>query len=209
MKNCKFVGSCLSIILLLLISCAHSQVVPEKPLSVGLNNYRNFLLSVKPMVTEDVEKELSDLRGLVLSKVMSLNVFDKVELLYDTEPEEAEPEDTVPEDAEPEDTVLEEVKPEEIEPEEIEPEESTLLLEILITEINKVSSASRFWLGAFAGEARMTNKLLFIDAGTNEKLGEYTVTGSSGSSGFAGGTNEAIDKTVEAIVEIISNNFNM
>jgi hypothetical protein len=199
MKVCKYVMGFLFIGMMLLVSCASSQITPEKPLSAELGNYRNFVLSVEPMVTEDVEKELSDLRGLVLSRVMSLNVFDKVELLQDTvseeiEHEEAEPKDTVTEDIAPEDT---------------EPEESTLLLRILITEINKVSSASRFWLGAFAGEARMTNKLLFVDALTGEKLGEYTVTGHSGSTAYAGGTNEAIEKTVEAIVKIISNNFNM
>ena len=157
MKNCKFGGNYLFIILLLLISCAHSEVISEKPLSKGLSNYRNFVLSVKPMVTEDVEKELSDLRGLVLSKVISLNVFDKVELL-----KEAEPTDTATEEAEPTDTVTADTEPGEAEP---EPEESTLLLEILIADIRKVSGASRFWLGAFAGETRMTNKLLLIDAG--------------------------------------------
>ncbi len=199
MKKCKFLKSYLFIILILLISCASSQITPEKPLSVGLNNYRNFVLSVKPMVTEDVEKELFDLRGLVLSKVMSLNVFDKVELLKDAKPEDTEPTEPEPADAEPT----------EAKPEDAEPEERTLLLEILITDIRKVSSGSRFWLGAFAGEARMTNKLLFIDAATNERLGEYSVTGSSGGSGFSGGTNEAINKTIEAIVEVISNNYNL
>ena len=161
MKNGKFGGSYLFIILLLLISCASSQITPEQPLSTGLNAYKNFVISVEPEVTEDVEKEMSDLTGLVLSKVMALNVFDKVELKSGEDFEE-----------------------------------NTLLLRIIITDIRKVSSASRFWLGAFAGEARMTNKLLFVDAATNETLGEYSVTGSSGGSGFSGGTNEAINKTI-------------
>ncbi len=174
MKKYTITKSFLLIISMVLISCASSQITAEQPLSVGLNTYKNFALSVESMVTEDVEKELSDLRGLVLSKVMSLNVFDQVFLLDDRE---------LP--------------------------ENTLLLKIIITDIRKVSSGSRLWLGAFAGEAYMTNKLLFIDALTNEKLGEYSVTGQSGSTAYAGGTNEAIEKTLEAIVEVITNNFNI
>jgi hypothetical protein len=161
-------------ILMFLISCASSQITPEQPLSASLNAYKNFVISVEPEVTEDVEKEMSDLSGLVLSKVMALNVFDKV-VLKDEE----------------------------------ELEENSLLLRIIITDIRKVGSASRFWLGAFAGEAHMTNKLLFIDYAANDTLGEYSVTGRSGGSAFSGGTNEAINKTLEAIVEVISDNYNM
>lgn len=176
MKNYKFSLGSFSLVVLLafLIACAASStMVPEQPLATSLKAYTNFILSVESEVTEDVEKELNDLRGLVLSKVMSLNVFDKVQLQEDAESEEG-----------------------------------TLLVDVKITDIRKVSKGTRFWLGAFAGQASMTTRLLFADAFTGDRLGIYTVTGSSGGMGYSGGTSDAVEKTIEAIADIISNNYN-
>ncbi|MEJ2637199.1 MAG: DUF4410 domain-containing protein [Calditrichia bacterium] len=88
-----------------------------------------------------------------------------------------------------------------------EPAEGKLLVKATITEIRKVIGAKRFFLGALAGKAAITVDVVFIDIATEEVLGSYTVTGKSGGSGLSGGTEDAIKKTAEAIVELISSNY--
>lgn len=85
--------------------------------------------------------------------------------------------------------------------------EGTLFVKAVITDINKVSGLTRFLIGAFAGKASMTIDVSFIDAKTGKSIGEFSITGKSGGTGYAGGTSEAIDMTVNKIVEVVSQNY--
>ncbi len=85
--------------------------------------------------------------------------------------------------------------------------EGTLIVKATITDINKVSGTARFFLGAFAGQASMTINMQFIDGATNNVIGEIDVTGKSGGTGYAGGTNEAIDKAAEAVADVVTQNY--
>ena len=76
-----------------------------------------------------------------------------------------------------------------------------------ISEIKKVSGAKRFSLGSFAGRAKIKADITFIDAEAQVTIGSYTITGESGNTDFSGGTGDAIEKTSEAIVEIIQENY--
>ena len=85
--------------------------------------------------------------------------------------------------------------------------EESLIVRAVITEINKVSGLSRLLIGAFAGSASMTIDVSFIDAKTGNSIAEFNITGESGSTGYSGGTSEAIEMTAEKIAEVISENF--
>jgi hypothetical protein len=52
---------------------------------------------------------------------------------------------------------------------------NTLNVHAVITHIRKVSGASRFFGGAFAGKASMTTEVTFTDAATGGILGVYTI----------------------------------
>jgi len=54
----------------------------------------------------------------------------------------------------------------------------------------------------------MTIDVSFIDAKTGISIGEFTITGKSGGTGYAGGTSEAIGMTADKIAEVISQNYN-
>jgi hypothetical protein len=74
---------------ILLIGCAASnKMIPNQPLIMSLDSYKNFSVMVESDGTEHVEKELSDLRCLVLSRIIELNLFDKIILKDDMVPEE-------------------------------------------------------------------------------------------------------------------------
>lgn len=87
-------------------------------------------------------------------------------------------------------------------------DDGSLVVKAVITEINKVSGLTRFLIGAFAGKASMTIDITFHDAKTGVLLGEYDITGKSGGTGYAGGTNEAISMAVDKIAEVLSQNYN-
>jgi hypothetical protein len=53
----------------------------------------------------------------------------------------------------------------------------------------------------------MTADVIFADAVTRDTLGVYTVTGKSGGTGVSVGTESAVKHTVEAITELIYNNY--
>jgi hypothetical protein len=59
---------------------ARSKLTPRRPLDARLGSYSSVLVSVESRVTEDAQKELSDLEGLVVSRVKSLNAFESVQL---------------------------------------------------------------------------------------------------------------------------------
>jgi hypothetical protein len=74
------------LVVILVAGCTSTfQMTPKSPLNAKLNNYNKVYLSVESNVTDDVEKELSDLRGLTLSKILSLNAFNKVQLASATD----------------------------------------------------------------------------------------------------------------------------
>jgi hypothetical protein len=58
--------------------------------------------------------------------------------------------------------------------------EKALIIKALVTDIKKVSGTKRFFAGAFAGKARMTAQVKFIDGGSGSEIGVYMVTGESG-----------------------------
>ena len=175
MKNFKLVlnGFLLAVVALLIGCAASNKMIPKQPLNMSLESYKNFGVYVESAVTVDVEKELTDLRCLILSRIIELGFFNKIILKDD-----------------------------------VKPGENTLIVNVKITKIRKVSRRARFFLGSFAGKASMTAKLLFVDANSNKILGTYTVIGSSGNHDFSGGTQKAVKKTTEAIAEIISDNYN-
>jgi len=83
----------------------------------------------------------------------------------------------------------------------------TLQVKATISEIKKVSNTQRFFGGAFAGKASMLVEVAFIDVAAGKTIGSYSIQGKSGGTGVSGGTGEAIWKTGDAIVELISNNY--
>ncbi len=85
--------------------------------------------------------------------------------------------------------------------------EKSIEIKATVTDIKKVSGTSRFFLGAFAGEAYVEATVTIFDAETKESLGIYTVKGTSGSSGYSGDTSSAFDNAAKAIVKIIKENF--
>jgi hypothetical protein len=82
--------------------------------------------------------------------------------------------------------------------------EGALLIEVSIRQIRKVSRAKRLFLGEMAGRASMTAGVEFIDGKTGAVLGRYEVVGKSGNTEFSGGTGDAVEKTAEAIVAIMT-----
>lgn len=82
----------------------------------------------------------------------------------------------------------------------------TLQVEATITEIKKVSETTRFFAGAFAGKASVLVEVAFNDLAAEKTIGSYSVKGKSSGTGVSGGTREAVWKTADAIVELISNN---
>lgn len=87
--------------------------------------------------------------------------------------------------------------------------ENSLLVRVTVSNLKKVSQTSRFFLGSFAGKAEMTALVDFIDGNDGSELGKYKIVGSSGGSGFAGGTEDAITQTVEAIIGIFAENYSI
>jgi hypothetical protein len=83
----------------------------------------------------------------------------------------------------------------------------TLQIKATISEIKKVSGTQRFFGGAFAGKAYMLVEVAFIDVAAGKTIGSYSIKGKSGGTGMSGGTGEAIWKTGDAIVDLISNNY--
>jgi Domain of unknown function (DUF4410) len=72
-----------------------------------------------------------------------------------------------------------------------------------VTHINKVSSSARLWGGALAGKASLTVDLAFSDGANGGTLGSVEVTGKSGSTGMAGGTNSAVRETAKKIADLV------
>jgi len=81
---------------------------------------------------------------------------------------------------------------------------NNLLVKVTISNINKVSGTTRFFAGAFAGQASLTADIAFIDVKAGKTLGSFFVTGKSGGTGMSRGTGDAVKKTADGIVNLIA-----
>lgn len=82
--------------------------------------------------------------------------------------------------------------------------EDAVLVCVTITGIRKVGRTRRFFLGEMAGRASMTADVEFVDGGNGNVLGHYEVVGKSGNTRFFGVTGDAVEKTAEAILSVMS-----
>jgi hypothetical protein len=81
----------------------------------------------------------------------------------------------------------------------VAPAPGTLLVKVTVTKIRRVSKLGRFAAGIFAGRASIVADVAISEPAASKTLGTYTVSGESGASGVAGGTEDAIAKAGEAI----------
>ena len=80
-----------------------------------------------------------------------------------------------------------------------------LYLKVNVTKLSTVTKFSRIMFGAFAGRAEVIADVYVYEKGKNRPIGHFQVNGkSSGGSVAAGGTDEAIQKTAEAIVTYLT-----
>ncbi|NIO02176.1 MAG: DUF4410 domain-containing protein [Candidatus Latescibacteria bacterium] len=64
-----------------LVGCtAQSKMVSLRPLDTDLRPYTSMVVSVEPLVTEDVEKEIAALESLIVAKVEEVGVFEDVQV---------------------------------------------------------------------------------------------------------------------------------
>ncbi|MGD2295689.1 MAG: hypothetical protein PVF22_07625 [Candidatus Aminicenantes bacterium] len=83
-----------------------------------------------------------------------------------------------------------------------------LRLNVAIVRLKKVSSGERALVGALAGRARVLCHSELVQARDMRKIGEFQAEGkSSGGSVFAKGTDQAIQRVAEKIVEFLYNNM--
>lgn len=73
-------------LLVMLGGCAAGyKMMPLRPLETDLQSYSSVILSVESDVTEDVQKEITDLEELALAKIKALNIYKSAELGEGTE----------------------------------------------------------------------------------------------------------------------------
>jgi len=84
-----------------------------------------------------------------------------------------------------------------------------LLIDISISHIRKVTRWKRLFLREWAGRASLRASVDFIEGNTGTHLGSYQVVGESGCGEFSGGTGDAVEKTAEAIVGIVVENYSL
>jgi len=83
-----------------------------------------------------------------------------------------------------------------------------LLLKVRIVELRRVNQSERFIAGALAGRAKLIAELDLQDARTGKMLGQAQVEGKSGGGTvFAGGTDQAVQKAAEQIVEFLHSQY--
>lgn len=79
-----------------------------------------------------------------------------------------------------------------------------LQLNVTIVSLKKVSPGARFLLGALAGRAKVVVNAELIDLKKGETIGTFKTEGkSSGGTIFAGTTTQAIERSVEQIVQFV------
>jgi hypothetical protein len=174
MKVFKIFKCCVFLIsITIFMGCSsRSKMAPNLALETDLSQYPICVFSVEAQVTEDIDKELNELKSRILQGISELNIFRSIQFARACEKSEG-----------------------------------CLQVNVLISEIKKVSGSKRFSLGSLAGRAKMKADITLIDGTNQETIGSYTVTGESGNTDFSGGTGEAIRKTSEAIVEVIQENY--
>ncbi len=83
-----------------------------------------------------------------------------------------------------------------------------LKLNVRVTNIKRVTKASRLWFGSMAGQGRIKANIELFDLLANIKVRQATVEGvTSIGTAFSGSTEEAIDKLAEAIAEYFQANL--
>jgi hypothetical protein len=84
-------------------------------------------------------------------------------------------------------------------------ESGQLRVDVVITDMRRVSQTARVLLGAFAGKAKTTAEVTVSKLPSGEKVSSFTVEGeSSGGSVFAGGTDESVLMAATKIVEAMN-----
>jgi hypothetical protein len=74
-------GVALTAVLFAVSGCAaRSKSVTLQPLTADVGQYKNVVIAVESRVPGDVTKEKSDLEGLTVSRVKSLNRYSRVQL---------------------------------------------------------------------------------------------------------------------------------
>lgn len=87
--------------------------------------------------------------------------------------------------------------------------EHSLLIRVEVSNLRKVSEASRFFFGSLAGKAKMTADVTFYRGEEETPVGIYKIVGNSGGSGFSGGTDDAVKQTAKAVVDIVARTYNL
>ncbi len=83
------------------------------------------------------------------------------------------------------------------------PEDSTLLMKIFISDIKKVGGVKRYFLGVFAGRAKVVTEVRLVDGSTSQELGRYEIVGESATAGGGTTTGDAVTEAAEAICELV------
>jgi len=79
--------------------------------------------------------------------------------------------------------------------------DNELLIRLTISNLRKVGWVKQFFLGVFAGKASMSSTAEFVDGNTNELIGSYELRGEGP------GTGNAIWLTIEAVVDLLKENY--
>ncbi len=83
-----------------------------------------------------------------------------------------------------------------------------LRLTVVVTNIKRVTKASRLWFGSMAGQGKIKANIELYDLQSNLKVRQATVEGvTSNGTVFSGSTDEAIDKLAEAIANYFQENL--
>ena len=86
--------------------------------------------------------------------------------------------------------------------------ENIVALKGEITYMKRVTKATRMFVGAYAGRARVDVDIQLVDVQTGEVVGAASVKGTStGGSVFAGGTEQAFENSAQLIAEFIKNSY--
>lgn len=73
--------------------------------------------------------------------------------------------------------------------------------------VRKVGAVQRFMFGALAGRASMQVDVDFSEQASGRPLGSFTVKGETGSTGYSGGTPEALTRAAEQVAKLTAVHF--
>jgi hypothetical protein len=86
-------------------------------------------------------------------------------------------------------------------------QEEAIVVRVSVSGIRKVGRARRFFLREMAGRASMMAEVEFIDGDSGIVLGRYEVVGKSGNTECWGVTGDAVEKTAEAILDVMADAY--